>query len=64
MLAGGDGGRQFGAFGNFLLDFIFVMFSHALLIHTTYIMQSEDDFYVRYYTLQLLTALITNSPKR
>ncbi|KAJ4749902.1 Golgin candidate 6 [Rhynchospora pubera] len=25
---------------------------------------SEDDFYVRYYTLQLLTALITNSPKR
>jgi hypothetical protein len=25
---------------------------------------SEDDFYVRYYTLQLLTAVITNSPKR
>ncbi|KAJ3671660.1 hypothetical protein LUZ60_007739 [Juncus effusus] len=25
---------------------------------------SEDDFYVRYYTLQLLTALLTNSPKR
>nr|XP_043606290.1 golgin candidate 6-like [Erigeron canadensis] len=25
---------------------------------------SEDDFYVRYYTLQLLTALSTNSPVR
>ncbi|KZV15363.1 golgin candidate 6 [Dorcoceras hygrometricum] len=25
---------------------------------------SEDDFYVRYYTLQLLTALLTNSPNR
>ncbi|GAB4847893.1 Golgin candidate 6 [Ancistrocladus abbreviatus] len=25
---------------------------------------SEDDFYVRYYTLQLLTALLTNSPSR
>ncbi|KAJ0427464.1 putative uso1/p115-like vesicle tethering protein [Helianthus annuus] len=24
----------------------------------------EDDFYVRYYTLQLLTALLTNSPNR
>ncbi|KAI4350630.1 hypothetical protein L6164_005069 [Bauhinia variegata] len=24
----------------------------------------EDDFYVRYYTLQLLTALLTNSPLR
>ncbi|KAG4926247.1 hypothetical protein JHK84_051922 [Glycine max] len=24
----------------------------------------EDDFYVRYYTLQLLTALLTNSPQR
>ncbi|KAE9598979.1 hypothetical protein Lalb_Chr15g0086731 [Lupinus albus] len=24
----------------------------------------EDDFYVRYYTLQLLTALVTNSPQR
>lgn len=26
--------------------------------------QSEEDFYVRYYTLQLLTALLTNSPQR
>ncbi|XP_038890404.1 golgin candidate 6 isoform X2 [Benincasa hispida] len=25
---------------------------------------SEEDFYVRYYTLQLLTALLTNSPTR
>ncbi|KAI3468701.1 hypothetical protein Pfo_025364 [Paulownia fortunei] len=25
---------------------------------------SEEDFYVRYYTLQLLTALLTNSPYR
>ncbi|MQL72581.1 hypothetical protein Taro_004932 [Colocasia esculenta] len=25
---------------------------------------SEDDFYIRYYTLQLLTALLTNSPNR
>uniref|UniRef100_A0A1D1XF58 Golgin candidate 6 n=1 Tax=Anthurium amnicola TaxID=1678845 RepID=A0A1D1XF58_9ARAE len=25
---------------------------------------SEDDFYIRYYTLQLLTALLTNSPHR
>ncbi|CAI9094132.1 OLC1v1029821C1 [Oldenlandia corymbosa var. corymbosa] len=25
---------------------------------------AEDDFYVRYYTLQLLTALLTNSPTR
>ncbi|PHT57691.1 Golgin candidate 6 [Capsicum baccatum] len=25
---------------------------------------SEEDFYVRYYTLQLLTALLTNSPQR
>ncbi|KAI5341251.1 hypothetical protein L3X38_020525 [Prunus dulcis] len=25
---------------------------------------SEDDFYVRYCTLQLLTALLTNSPNR
>lgn len=25
---------------------------------------SEEDFYVRYYTLQLLTALLTNSPSR
>ncbi|OAY70842.1 Golgin candidate 6 [Ananas comosus] len=25
---------------------------------------SEDDFYVRYYTLQLLTALVTHFPKR
>ncbi|XP_061368732.1 golgin candidate 6-like isoform X1 [Gastrolobium bilobum] len=25
---------------------------------------AEDDFYVRYYTLQLLTALVTNSPQR
>ncbi|CAN6472181.1 unnamed protein product [Victoria cruziana] len=25
---------------------------------------SEDDFYVRYYTLQLLTSLLTNSPNR
>ncbi|KAF3773047.1 Golgin candidate 6 [Nymphaea thermarum] len=25
---------------------------------------SEDDFYVRYYTLQLLTSLLTNSPHR
>ncbi|KAK4846661.1 hypothetical protein QYF36_020498 [Acer negundo] len=25
---------------------------------------SEDDFYVRYYTLQILTALLTNSPNR
>ncbi|GMH25071.1 hypothetical protein Nepgr_026914 [Nepenthes gracilis] len=25
---------------------------------------SEDDFYIRYYTLQLLTALLTNSPSR
>ncbi|XP_058109651.1 golgin candidate 6 [Magnolia sinica] len=25
---------------------------------------SEDDFYVRYYTIQLLTALLTNSPNR
>ncbi|KAI3727660.1 hypothetical protein L6452_16278 [Arctium lappa] len=25
---------------------------------------SEDDFYIRYYTLQLLTALLTNSPIR
>ncbi|KAK4282327.1 hypothetical protein QN277_013719 [Acacia crassicarpa] len=25
---------------------------------------SEDDFYVRYYTLQLLTALLTNFPQR
>ncbi|KAJ9549769.1 hypothetical protein OSB04_022312 [Centaurea solstitialis] len=25
---------------------------------------SEDDFYIRYYTLQLLTALLTNSPTR
>lgn len=25
---------------------------------------SEDDFYVRYYTLQLLTALLTHSPNR
>ncbi|XP_027358581.1 golgin candidate 6 isoform X2 [Abrus precatorius] len=24
----------------------------------------EDDFYVRYYTLQMLTALLTNSPQR
>ncbi|CAO2827276.1 unnamed protein product [Amaranthus hypochondriacus] len=24
----------------------------------------EDDFYVRYYTLQVLTALVTNSPSR
>ncbi|XP_019419519.1 PREDICTED: golgin candidate 6-like [Lupinus angustifolius] len=24
----------------------------------------EDDFYVRYYTLQLLTALVSNSPQR
>ncbi|KAK7381438.1 hypothetical protein VNO78_34128 [Psophocarpus tetragonolobus] len=24
----------------------------------------EDDFYVRYYTLQILTALLTNSPQR
>ncbi|KAK9053123.1 hypothetical protein SSX86_029753 [Deinandra increscens subsp. villosa] len=24
----------------------------------------EDDFYIRYYTLQLLTALLTNSPNR
>ncbi|XP_061357524.1 golgin candidate 6-like isoform X2 [Gastrolobium bilobum] len=24
----------------------------------------EDDFYVRYYTLQILTALVTNSPQR
>ncbi|CAL5442600.1 unnamed protein product [Camellia sinensis] len=26
--------------------------------------QSEEDFYIRYYTLQLLTALLTNSPNR
>lgn len=26
--------------------------------------QSEDDFYIRYYTLQLLTALLTHSPNR
>lgn len=26
--------------------------------------QSEEDFYVRYYTLQLLTALLTSSPTR
>lgn len=26
--------------------------------------QLEEDFYVRYYTLQLLTALLTNSPNR
>ncbi|KAF2308455.1 hypothetical protein GH714_009748 [Hevea brasiliensis] len=26
--------------------------------------QSEEDFYVRYYTLQILTALLTNSPNR
>ncbi|XP_059660113.1 golgin candidate 6-like isoform X4 [Cornus florida] len=26
--------------------------------------QSEEDFYVRYYTLRLLTALLTNSPNR
>ncbi|XP_021891995.1 golgin candidate 6, partial [Carica papaya] len=25
---------------------------------------SEDDFYVRYYTLQIMTALLTNSPNR
>ncbi|TKY63193.1 Golgin candidate 6 [Spatholobus suberectus] len=25
---------------------------------------TEDDFYVRYYTLQLLTALLSNSPQR
>ncbi|KAL1556859.1 Golgin candidate 6, variant 2 [Salvia divinorum] len=25
---------------------------------------SEEDFYIRYYTLQLLTALLTNSPTR
>ncbi|KAH1038661.1 hypothetical protein J1N35_040404 [Gossypium stocksii] len=25
---------------------------------------SEEDFYVRYYTLQILTALLTNSPNR
>ncbi|CAL5437519.1 unnamed protein product [Camellia sinensis] len=25
---------------------------------------SEEDFYIRYYTLQLLTALLTNSPNR
>ncbi|CAA6673103.1 unnamed protein product [Spirodela intermedia] len=25
---------------------------------------SEDDFYIRYYTLQLLTALLTHSPNR
>ncbi|KAK7293471.1 hypothetical protein RJT34_16337 [Clitoria ternatea] len=25
---------------------------------------AEDDFYVRYYTLQLLTSLLTNSPQR
>lgn len=49
----------------YLLDFLFVLVSYSLLIHTTcIIVQSEDDFYVRYYTLQLLTALITNSPKR
>ena len=45
--------------------FYFLLFSYALLIRTScIIVQSEDDFYVRYYTLQLLTALITNSPKR
>ncbi|THU65165.1 hypothetical protein C4D60_Mb05t00790 [Musa balbisiana] len=27
-------------------------------------MLSEDDFYVRYYTLQIITALLTNSPNR
>lgn len=27
-------------------------------------LQTEEDFYVRYYTLQLLTALLTNSPNR
>ncbi|CAH1426356.1 unnamed protein product [Lactuca virosa] len=27
-------------------------------------LQGEDDFYIRYYTLQLLTALLTNSPIR
>ncbi|KAM6549729.1 hypothetical protein CsatB_021405 [Cannabis sativa] len=25
---------------------------------------AEDDFYIRYYTLQILTALLTNSPNR
>lgn len=28
------------------------------------LLQSEDDFYIRYYTLQLLTALLTNSSTR
>ncbi|XP_071687264.1 golgin candidate 6-like isoform X2 [Rutidosis leptorrhynchoides] len=27
-------------------------------------LKGEDDFYIRYYTLQLLTALLTNSPIR
>lgn len=27
-------------------------------------LQSEEDFYIRYYTLQLLIALLTNSPNR
>ncbi|XP_059660111.1 golgin candidate 6-like isoform X2 [Cornus florida] len=28
------------------------------------LVRSEEDFYVRYYTLRLLTALLTNSPNR
>jgi len=27
-------------------------------------LQEEDDFYVRYYTLQILTALLSNSRQR
>lgn len=36
----------------------------SLLWVSFVLLQSEEDFYVRYYTLQLLTALLTNSPTR
>jgi hypothetical protein len=37
-----------------------VLACHRLLFG----LKSEEDFYVRYYTIQLLTALLTNSLKR
>lgn len=37
---------------------------YGSVINNLVFLQGEDDFYIRYYTLQLLTALLTNSPIR
>ncbi|KAJ0605255.1 putative vesicle tethering protein Uso1/P115-like, head [Helianthus annuus] len=46
------------------LDPIILYYEKNVSSFASIFWQSEDDFYVRYYTLQLLTALLTNSHVR